>query len=263
MSTNVIDTLAEGWRASGVERGDTLLVHSNIKRTLLACRRSGSPVSAEIILDSFLAALGPDGTLLLPLFNFDFTKGVPFDIRNTPSQMGSMTEAGRVRAGTVRTGHPIYSFAALGAQAHRFSAVDNVSAFADDSPFGILRGLDGRIAVLDLEEFDSMTFVHHVEEVKRVAYRYFKDFIGPYVDVEGNTTTRTYRLHVRDVAKGVITTVNPAGELMWAEGLYRGCRPGIETGLRTIKAADVFRFVSRLIDESRALGNLYAIVPPQ
>ena len=29
-------------------------------------------------IDSFLEALGPGGTLLLPLFNFDFTRGMPF-----------------------------------------------------------------------------------------------------------------------------------------------------------------------------------------
>jgi aminoglycoside 3-N-acetyltransferase len=255
--------LAEQWTAAGVERGATLLVHSNVKRTLMTCRRAGYAVTPTDILDSFLEALGPGGTLLLPLFNFEFTEGVPFDIRHTPSQMGALTEAGRIHPNAVRTGHPIYSFAVIGAEAERFRGVDNVSGYADDSPFGILRELDGTIAALDLPDQDSMTFYHHVEEVKRVPYRYFKDFRGSCIDAAGRSSVRTYKLYVRDVERGVVTDVNPAGELMWQLGLYRGCRPRVESGLRTVRARDMFGFVSDLIDSSRALGTLYSIVPPK
>lgn len=229
----------------------------------MACRRAGHAVSPSDILDTFLAALGPDGTLVLPLFNFDFAKGTPFDIRHTPSQMGALTEAGRIHPDAVRTGHPIYSFAAIGAQAHRFRDVDNVSGYAEDSPFGILRELNATIAVLDLADQDSMTFYHHVEEVKRVPYRYFKDFRGSCVDAAGRSSIKTYTLYVRDVERGVVTDVDPAGELMWQSGLYKGFRPRIESGLRTVKARDMFSFVSEIIDSSRALGTLYSIVPPK
>ena len=107
-----------------------------------------------------------------------------------------------------------------------------------------------------------MTIYHHVEELKRVPYRYFKDFDGAYTDAEGRTSTRTYRIYVRDVERGVVTNVNPAGELLWAEGLYQGDRPGIESGLRTINADGMFRFVARIIDEGRALDTLYSVVAP-
>jgi aminoglycoside 3-N-acetyltransferase len=256
-----IEALAEQWRSSGVERGETLLLHSNITRMLRTCRRNGWRATATDILDSFLAALGADGTLLVPLFNFDFTKGVPFDIRHTPSQMGALTEAARLRSDAVRTGHPVYSFAALGAEAQRFAKVDNASAYGTDSPFAILRELDGKVAALDLEDFDSMTIYHHVEELKQVPYRYFKDFSGEYTDAEGRTSVRGYRIFVRDIEHGVVTNVNPAGELLWAAGLYRGFRPGVETGLRTIKANEMFDFVAGIIDQGRALDTLYSVVP--
>jgi aminoglycoside 3-N-acetyltransferase len=251
--------LAEQWAAAGVARGDTLLLHSSIKRTLLTSRRAGRIISPADVLGSFFEALGPDGTLLLPLFNFDFANGVPFDIRHTPSQMGALTEAGRLHPDAVRTGHPIYSFAVIGAQSFRFRTVDNASGYAEDSPFGILRAMNGAIAVLDLDDQNSMTFYHHVEEVKRVPYRYFKDFTGLYTGWDGVVATRTYKLYVRDLDRGVVTNVNPAGELMWQHGLYQGSRPGVGCGLRTIRSSDMFDFVSRLIDGSQALGTLYSI----
>jgi aminoglycoside 3-N-acetyltransferase len=255
----MIENLAERWLCSGITKGDTLLVHSNIRRTLMEFREQGYKVTPDDMLKSFLYALGIKGTLLLPLFNFDFTKKIPFDIKNSISQMGALTEAGRLYAGSVRTGHPIYSFAVIGHNAKEFENIDNESAYSEDSPFGILRRLNGKIASLDLEDQNSMTFYHHVEEVQKVNYRYFKDFTGLYKNLSGVETQKTYKIFVRDIDKGVVTNVNPAGELMWGKGLYKGFKPNYKSGLRTINACDMFEFVSDLISRELALNNLYSI----
>ena len=252
-----IKQLAEGWQNSGVEQGDVLLVHSNIKRTLLTARKKGINLSPDDILESFLVALGPNGTLLLPLFNFDFTTNKIFDIRNTPSQMGALTEVARKREESVRTGHPIYSFAVLGMETYQFAEIDNQSGYAKDSPFGILHKLQGKIASLDLEDQNSMTFYHYVEESLNVDYRYFKEFPGQYFDSNGVQSERTYKLFVRGVERNVLTHVNPAGELMWEKGLYKGFRPKVETGLRTVCANQMYDFVADVITQGKAEGTLF------
>jgi aminoglycoside 3-N-acetyltransferase len=254
-----MDFLKRRWLESGIEAGDTLLIHSNIKRTLVECRRAGISVSPSGILESFLDALGPGGTLLLPLFNFDFANGSAFDIRTTPSQMGALTEAGRLHKDAIRTGHPIYSFAVIGHRSKEFEGLDNRSGYSEESPFGVLKRMDGKIGVLDLEDQNSMTFYHHVEEVRRVDYRYFKTFAGKYTDARGMASERSYELYVRDIERGVRTDVNPAGELMWSAGLYEGSRPKTGSGLRVVRARSMFDFVGGLIDAGKALGNLYSI----
>jgi aminoglycoside 3-N-acetyltransferase len=259
----MLEDLKNRWLGAGIETGDTVLVHSNIKRTLVDFRRAGYPISPEDILQSFLAAIGPKGTLILPLFNFDFTQGIAFDIRSTPSHMGALTEAGRLRAEAVRTGHPIYSFAVIGDKARLFENVDNESGYSEQSPFGILRELDGKIAVLDLEDQNSMTFYHHVEEVKKVDYRYFKSFTADYTDRAGTTSERSYKLYVRDLERGVLTDVNPAGELLWSHGLYKGDRPRVGSGLRVIESRRMFEFVEDIIDQGKALGALYSLEKKQ
>jgi len=253
------DMLIDRWRASGIEDGDTLLIHSNIKRTLIEFRRQGMQITPDDILNSFISAVGPKGTLLLPLFNFDFTSGTPFNYYETPSHMGALTESGRLYKGAVRTGHPIYSFAVIGNQSEKFRHVDNESGYSEESPFGILKQLNGKIAVLDLPDQNSMTFYHHVEEVKRVDYRYFKTFTGSYTNKDNEKTEKSYKLYVRDIEHGVRTDVNPAGELMWENGIYSGDRPKIGSGLRVAKAQDIFTFVSDIIDSGKALGTLYSV----
>jgi aminoglycoside 3-N-acetyltransferase len=251
--------LLDRWRFSGIKSGDTLLLHSNIRRTLTECRRNGFICTPIDILESFLDLLGPKGTLLLPLFNFDFTRGYKFDIRNTVSHMGVLTEVGRQYPGAVRTGHPIYSFAAIGYNSYQFQGVDNESGYSEDSPFQILRKLNGKIASLDLDDQDSMTFYHHVEELKQVDYRYFKSFKGDYVDENGSVTEKIYKLYVRDIERGILTNVNPAGEALWAAGLYKGDRPKVNSGLRAINSPEMFKFVEEIIDNGKALDMLYSI----
>jgi len=109
--------LVEDWRRSGIAEGDVVLVHSSMRRTMARLAEKEGISSPAVVVESIVEAVGSRGTALFPLFNFDFPKGVPFDMRSTPSQMGALTEAARLRPGAVRTGHPIYSFAVIGARA--------------------------------------------------------------------------------------------------------------------------------------------------
>lgn len=255
----MLQKLAMEWMQAGVKEGDTLLIHSNIKRTFKRYLKMGYKLTPQDILESFLIAVGPSGTLLFPIFNFDFTEGTPFDIRNSPSHMGALTEAARKHLLAVRTGHPIYSFVAIGAQAAQFKNIDNFSGYGEDSPFATLKNMDGKIAVLDLPDQNSMTFYHHIEEMNQVDYRYHKKFAADYTDSEGVTTSKTYGLFVRNIEQGVLTHVNPTGEMMWKNHLYSGDRPKQGCGLRTISAQDMFDFVTHIITTGKTLNNLYRI----
>lgn len=251
--------LVQEWRNSGIREGDTLLVHSSIKRTFKRYLKLGTKLTAEDILNSFLEAVGESGTVLFPLFNFDFTKSASFNMGDTPSHMGALTEAARKHPKAVRTGHPIYSFAVIGAQSDKFKGLNNFSGYGVDSPFAMLLEMRGKIAVLDLPDQDSMTFYHHVEEMQEVDYRHHKVFNGSYTDSSGSTENRDYGLFVRNIEEGVLTHVNPAGELMWDEGLYSGSRPNEGSGLRVISAQDVYDFTSNIIKSNKAKNILYRI----
>lgn len=252
-------TMRRWWHDAGVEEGDTLLLHSSIQRLMRTMTRVYRALTVADVYESFRLAVGPKGTLVFPLFNFDFTKGIPFDLRSTPSHMGVLTEFARTRPQTVRTGHPVYSFSVTGHLADRFCGVDNFSAYGKDSPFALLRELDAKLGVLDLADQDSMTFYHHVEEMYGVDYRYHKTFMAPYTDIHGVTRDKTYGIFVRDLARGVKTYVNPAGESLWIKGLYHGQRPSQGHGLRTIRARAMYDEVWRTLASGQARGMLYEL----
>ena len=253
-----VEQLSHQWHKSGVQKGDCILLHSNVKRWYKKIFKTGDKAPLATILNSFIEALGEKGTLIIPLFNFDFTSGSTFDMRNTPSQMGSLTEYARKITNSVRSGHPVYSFCAFGKYASEITSINNLSAYSEESPFGFLKKVGGKIAILDLEDQDSMTFYHHVEEICGVEYRFMKKFKSDYIDQKGKKILqKKYLIYVRDIEKGVLTHVNPTGEGMWDEGIYEGDRPGINSGLRTASAIEVFNYVKEIIKSGKAEGKLY------
>jgi aminoglycoside 3-N-acetyltransferase len=257
MSDKIVDQLARDWISAGVCEGDCLLVHSDLCRTLQRMKTAEQKATPSLVLRSFLEAVGKTGTLLLPLFNFGFAKGVPFDIRNSPSKMGALAEAGRLWPGAVRTGHPMYSFSAIGAKVDLFRDLTNFSGYGHESPFGVLHRVGGKIGVIDLPDQNSMTFYHYVEESQNVSYRYHKTFVGPYIDENGVQSLRKFGLFVRRIENGIVTHVEPMAELLWQKGIYHGFRPHEGCGLRLISAAAMFDHVAAVIRSGRARGLLY------
>jgi aminoglycoside 3-N-acetyltransferase len=254
---SAVDWLSSRWASVGIKIGDVVLLHSNILRTLMLLKRHGYQPSAITILESFIEAVGINGTLIVPTFNFGFTRGEPFDVLKTKSEMGALTEAAREYDGAVRTGHPIYSFSVIGKQSKLFAGLKNYSAFGKDSPFSLLRELDGKIGVLDLPENDSVTFHHHTEEMMEVSYRYHKEFSGLYTDYAGVRSNEIFSFFVRDLRTQRCLDV--LGSRLWSDGIYTGDLPQKRSGLRLGKANDIFNYTSEIIRSGRALGVLYSM----
>lgn len=232
------EALVEGFRELGVEEGDTLLVHSSYKSF---GEVDGGP---QAVIRALEAALGHRGTLIMPTFNFDFNKGVPWDVRSTPSKMGILTELVRKDPRAKRVFHPFYSFAILGEHAEVLGSLRYKSAYERDSVFGKLRDLDGKIMVIGLSYNDSMTFFHHIEQMEGVDYRFLKKFTGEVTDENGNIYTDTFEMLVRDIDKGVKTMVDPMGALLEQAGVIKSAKIG-EADVKLMKANEVYEFTAR------------------
>ena len=230
--------LVREFQAIGLQAGDTLLVHSSYKSF------GGVAGGPQTVIDAFLEVIGPEGTLVMPTFNFNFCKGEPWDVRTTPSQMGAMTNMVRERPDAKRVFHPIYSFAIVGKHAEFMTKDCYKSSYEKDSVFGKLQEVDGKIMVIGLAYNDSMTFYHHVEELEGVDYRYLKDFPGMVTDEDGNTYEDTFQMLVRDIDQGVHTMVDPMGALMEEAGVITVRKIG-EAKVSLMNAVEAYEFTAR------------------
>src|SRR5512141_3029924 len=234
------EKLVEGFCDLGVEKGDTLLVHSSYKSL---GEVEGGP---QTVIRALEAALGTDkeGTLIMPTFNFDFNKGAPWDVRTTPSKMGVLTELVRQGPRAKRVFHPFYSFAILGKHAEMLGSLRYKSSYERNSVFGKLRDLDGEIMVIGLSYTNSMPFFHHIEQMEGVDYRFLTEFTGEVTDETGNTYTDTFEMLVRDIDRGVMTMVDPMGALMEQAGVIKSAKIG-EVDVKLMKANEVYEFTAR------------------
>lgn len=240
------DDLVSGFQKLGLERGDVLLVHSSYKSF------GGVEGGAQTVIDALLSILGEEGTLIMPTFNFDFCKGEPWDVRNTPSHMGIITELVRNDPRSCRVFHPIYSFAIIGEHQETLCSINEKSSYGKNSLFGKLRELDSKMMIIGLDYTNSLTFFHHVEEMEGVGYRYIKAFTGEVTDWEGNSYEDTFYMLVRDLEKGVITEVNPMGALMEQVGIVQVDNIG-EAVVKLMRANEVYEFTKEKMSENPRL----------
>lgn len=126
------ETIKAALREMGLGAGDVVLVHSSLSSM-------GYVVGgAETVIEAFLAVLDPSrGTLVLPTLcqreldeRFD-----TWDIEKSPSDVGRITEVGRLRPDAIRSDHPSHSVCAIGAQAEEITR-DHGTACGRPSPWG-------------------------------------------------------------------------------------------------------------------------------
>jgi aminoglycoside 3-N-acetyltransferase len=177
-------SLAEQLHGCGMRPGQTVLVH-------MAMSRLGWVIGgAEAVIQALLAAVGPEGTLMMPTHSTNNTDPaewqhppIPeswwglvrdhtpaFNPATTPTRlMGAVPELFRTWPGAVRSHHPVTSFAALGPNA---GYLTDDHALEEDtgnrSPVGRLYELDGHVLLLGVTHWNNTSL--HLAEA-RASYR--------------------------------------------------------------------------------------------
>ncbi len=256
MLTNYLHEL---WQSAGIEKNDKILFHSSFKRTFQEIISAGYELNPIDILDSLIDTISPNGTLLLPTFNFSFNNGVPYNFFDTKSEMGLITEIARLDPRASRSLNPVYSFAAFGNDSDKFRDIDNKSWYSSDSPFGIVHKDNYKICILDLSERNSQTFAHYCEESFKVPWRFYKKFTGEYTDHNSNKNIKTYLGYVRKLDKGIVTTLDPAGELLWNRNLFYGHRPFEKSGIRYVYSQDYYNLFEELLEKRMSDPYYYTV----
>jgi aminoglycoside 3-N-acetyltransferase len=254
MSLNL--DLKNFWLNCGIRKGENLLLHTDIRRTYFYFKKHYKNFKIDYLFESLLDIILPDGSIAFPTFNFAFNKGLTFDYLHTPSKMGSLTEFARLSKFSYRTLNPVYSFSVIGKLQNKFIGIDNLSWYSRESPFHLFKELNFKIFILDLDDNDSMTFLHYCEEYFQVQYRYYKNFSGYYVGADGFKKHRTYKGFVRKINEGIITNCNPASEILWEKNKYKGNKPFTNNGMRYIYANDYFNFFKKNYDLN-TLENIF------
>ncbi|MCS6836863.1 MAG: AAC(3) family N-acetyltransferase [Anaerolineae bacterium] len=177
---HTVSLLAEDFARSGLQAGQTVLVHASLRK--IGGWICGGP---EAVVLALMQVLGEDGTLVMPTQTNTNTdpqfwnappvpeswwpiiraERPPYDPATSATvQMGVLAEAFRTRPGVLRSAHPVASFAAWGRHA-RFVIHPHPyeDMFGEQSPLARLYALDARVFFLGTGH-DTNTCLHLAEE---------------------------------------------------------------------------------------------------
>ena len=242
-------TIGAGLRELGAPPGSKLLVHSSLS--------SFGPVDggADAVIDAFLDAIGPQGTLLVPTLTghegLSAANPPVFDPAQQRCWTGIIPETLRRRPGAVRSLHPTHSVAALGRDAESLTCDHLLSVTPCDemSPYGKLAALDDAYIVLVGVTHESSTLFHHVEEMAGVDYHMQPGFVEATIVLGEETVTRRIMLH-RYGAPRNFSVMEP---LFIERGIQRQAVVG-NASIRLVKVAGMVRTTLRaLLADKRIL----------
>jgi len=193
------EKLVEDFKRIGIQSGDSILVHSSLSKIGFV---SGG---AKTIVDALFEVVGEAGTLLFPSFsakgrNKTHLEEYPFfDIKNTPSQMGIITEYFRKLEGVKRSFHPTDAVCAKGALAEFYTNThyNQLTPYNEFSPFRKLCDKKGKILMLGTTLNGALTNFHTLEDAVDFKYPVYDDkiFTVKMIDEKGEESFVKTKVH--------------------------------------------------------------------
>jgi aminoglycoside 3-N-acetyltransferase len=194
--------LVDEFKKIGIKEGDSILVHCSLSKIGFV---NDGP---KTVVDALVEVVGNSGTLLFPTFsaagrNKTHLEEQPFfDIKNTPSQMGAITEYFRKLTNVSRSFHPTDSVAASGPLAEYFtnSHFGQLTPYNENSPFRKLCNKNGKILMLGTTLNGACTNLHTLEDAVDFRYPVYdeKIFDVKMIDVNGDESMMKTKVHNPD-----------------------------------------------------------------
>ncbi len=137
-------------------------------------------------------------TIIMPSYTFSFCGGQEFDREKSASSMGALNEYVRTKHQWMRSCDPLMSNILHGQERGLLTQIGKNSV-GHGSTFDLLSNLNAKVKFLFFGPriHDCFTYMHYLEAIKQVPYRYDFAFNGSIIDGE-RTYEDEYKLFIRD-----------------------------------------------------------------
>lgn len=199
------ENLKQSLLSAGIQPGDHLMVHASLSK--MGFIEGG----ANTVVDVLKEMVGAEGLILMPTspiarLQLDYVSSNPlFDVYNTPSAMGKVSEVFRTSAGVVRSYHPTEPVAAWGVKAYEYikDHTKKNTPYHWDSPYGKLIQHGGKILYIGVTLDNAGTHLHTLEDALDVGVPvyYAQEFRLPVRDYEGKELIVTTKVHNPEYSK--------------------------------------------------------------
>lgn len=197
-----------------IKKGDTIIVHSSFKFF------SDKPSEVINFLKDYI---GSSGNILMPTHPYLEKKDGYFiyDVQNSPSTVGVLTETFRKSEGVLRSEHPFSSIAVWGKDAEVLLE-DNINydiplPHGVHSPYYKMLNLNAKVLCIGVNAIKRGTIRHVAEEVLDSNYR-VKDLYNHYlVEVKNGDYKKKYEVRALNINKSQIFIAKSKIEKEWLQ----------------------------------------------
>lgn len=192
--------LVDGLGSLGLTNGDTVIVHSSLSR--FGYVEGG----ADTVVDALLAAVGAEGTVAVPTSPVTWKGGSHFyylqdnpilDLRVTPSKLGAITNALRVRPEARPSLSACHTLHAIGGRRDWLLAGAETAVYptGPGTPWHRNCTGGGKVLLIGIGQ-NSNTTIHTIEEAGGAPVLSKEVFYPMVIDLEGRIITVPTRAHL-------------------------------------------------------------------
>lgn len=238
------DEVYDALKEIGADDCETLFLHSDVM-----FGKVGKEFSRKEYLDSLYRVFERLGVrhLIVPVFTYSFCNNEVFNVAKSRTTMGAFNEFIRKKEGRYRTMDPLLSLSVPKSLENRFSEVSSHS-LGKGSGLDILHHLDRvKFLFFGARMGNCFTYVHYVEKMKEVPYRFDLAFEGTIVDERGEHIPKTQSIHT--ACGGVrVAEYYYFEDYLEEKGLLRKKKLG-DKFVSCISERDAYREISNKLDQ--------------
>lgn len=181
----------------GISKNDNVFIHSNIGFFGKLQDATNKESYYEIFRGAILEVIRKNGTIVVPTFSYSFCWNQTYDKKISPSTTGMFPEMIMRDPKSFRSDDANFSVTAIGKNAEYFTKDAPSDSFGKNSFYERFLQNKGKICNFNFDA--GSTFVHYVEKLIGVPYRFEKAFTGKSV-VDGQLRDETYIHYARDLS---------------------------------------------------------------
>lgn len=228
----------------GVKESGILLVHSSFKSL---GEVAGGPAT---VIRGIQLALGDKGTLLMPTLtnkSVDGDENNIFSSKDTPSEVGALTEYFRTMDGVRRSMNPTHSVCGMGRYADELlkSHKNDDTPCGPHSPYKILGEVGGQILFIGCG-LNINTSMHAIEEVMQPPYIFTEDI---QYKMYNENREKNYSYYKKQAFKDVVPRYDRLEKILpKGEGIRKGRVLGADCYL--IEAKEMWKFSKKMMERN-------------
>ena len=228
----------------GADKCDVLFVHSEMMLGILP-----KDFNRKEYLNKLYNAIKKLGVkyLIVPTFTYSFCNDEAYDVNRSKTSMGALNEYIRKLPNRYRTLDPLCSLSVPMELKEKFELLTEHS-LGKNSGLDILHNMDNvKFLFFGLSLRTCFTYLHYVEKMREVPYRYDMPFDGEIIDDKGNKIKK--RQYIHTACYGVKPSESPKFEnYLIRKGLLNKIKLG-DAEFSCISEADAYREINTVLDK--------------